>query len=77
MATTDDPKVPEQPQGPTIVITLSPNMQVSVAGAIDNKMIAYGMLDCAREAIQEYHRQAESKIIKPAFMGPGNPFSRS
>jgi hypothetical protein len=45
---------------------------VRVEGAIGDKMLAYGMLDMAREAIQETHRQqAENRVqLAPGPLAP-------
>jgi hypothetical protein len=41
------------------------NKQVSVTGPIQDKMVAYAMLEMARDVIQEFHARAaaENRII--------------
>jgi hypothetical protein len=46
----DQPAVPQVIQ---ILITLNGN-QVQVQGPIDNKVLCYGMLEMARDAIKDY-----------------------
>lgn len=51
----------------TLTITLNlTNGQVSVSGPIDNKTMAYGMLAAAKDAIYDYGKQQENRIIQPA-----------
>jgi hypothetical protein len=39
---------------------------VGVTGPIDNKVMAYGMLEAAKDAISEYQRtKGDSRIIAP------------
>ena len=38
----------------TIVITLGPN-GLSVTGPLDDKVVCYGMLDAAKDIVQEHH----------------------
>ena len=45
-----------------ITITLAANGQMAVNGAIDNKLVAFGMLELAKEAINEYHRAAQQRV---------------
>jgi hypothetical protein len=49
-----------------LIITFEDNGSVSVSGAIDNKLISFGMLECAKEAISEFHRnKAKSGLVVP------------
>jgi len=49
--------------------------QCSVNGPIDNKVIAYGMLEVAKEAIAQHHAQ-KAQLIQPATLIPfGKPGS--
>lgn len=61
---------PEEKQGeevqlPRLVIQLMADGGVSIVGPIKDKILSYGMLESAKEAIQEYHLSQKSKIIKP------------
>lgn len=44
-----------------IEITLTADMQVSVSGNIENKMMALGLLEVAKEAVNEMHKQQQSE----------------
>lgn len=51
----------------TLTITLNlQNGQVGVSGPIDNRTMAYGMLEAARDAIYDYGKQQENRIVQPA-----------
>lgn len=56
----------------TLTITLNlQNGQVSVSGPIDNKMMAYGMLAAAKDAIYDYGKQQENRVqLAPAGVLP-------
>lgn len=41
---------------------------VQVSGPIDNKVVAYGLLEVAKEAIATHHLQSQNKI-QPAPAG--------
>lgn len=43
---------------------------VSVNGPIDNKVVAFGMLEAAKDAIIEYHREKKNKIQPVGIMPP-------
>ncbi len=45
-----------------IIITISPN-GCNVQDAIDNKLVAFGMLELAKEAIAEHHRSKSSSVV--------------
>lgn len=50
--------------------------QVLVSGPIGNKLLCYGLLEAARDAIQAYHEQ-NKKLVQPASLvlpefGQGN-----
>ena len=52
-------------------ITMSPSGQVQVTGPIQNKMLCYGMLEAAKDAVRDFVNQNQSVII-PARVIPGN-----
>lgn len=55
-----------QPNIPTIVITFDPaNGSISVNGAIENKLLAFGLLELAKEAITKHHEEAMARIQAP------------
>lgn len=45
-----------------IVITLDDTGRLNVDGSIDNKLIAYGLLELAKEAIVAHHAAQERKV---------------
>jgi hypothetical protein len=46
------------------VITVEDNDTIGVNGPINNKLLCYGMLDLARDAIKDFNdKQAASKIL--------------
>ena len=57
-----------------LVITLQDNGQVEISGPIENKMLVYGMLESARDAIQEHTaRVAKGGLVVPkmSIVPPG------
>ena len=48
-----------------IEIVLMDTGQVSVSGAIENKLLAYGLLEAAREAVADFHKNQDKKIVAP------------
>ena len=48
-----------------ITITVSDTGALQVSGSIDNTLLAFGMLEAAKEAIVEHHKQMERKV-RPA-----------
>ena len=61
-----------------IVITIDEDGKSNVQGTINNKIVAYGLLAVARDAINEYHQKQEQRV-KPAsdadvaaLIKPGN-----
>lgn len=43
-------------------ITMDDAGGVAVEGAIDNKLLAYGLLEVAKESICRHHEQAQRKV---------------
>lgn len=56
--------VPKEVQLPRLVIEIKENGTISVTGAINDKILAYGLLESARDAIKQYHDMQELKAIK-------------
>jgi len=44
-----------------------------VEGPIDNKMVCYGMLELAKEAIHIHHLKQAERLIQPASTIPFTP----
>jgi hypothetical protein len=66
----DVPKVPV-PVAPRviaqIVVAITDGGQVLVRGSIDDVVLAYGMLDAAKDAIRDHHQKAQgSPLLLPA-----------
>lgn len=58
-------------QKPRLIIELEPNGQVVVNGPIQNKLLCYGLLEAAKDAIKEYKPEEEKRIVVPQMV-PGN-----
>jgi hypothetical protein len=52
-----------------LIINIDEKGQINVTGPIENKLLCYGILECARQAIQNY---VPSPIIKPVLNGNNN-----
>ena len=48
----------------TMTITIDDTGNINVNGPIDNKMVSYGMLEAARDAIYDYH-VAKVRSVQP------------
>lgn len=54
-----------------LVITIEDNDQTNVSGPINDKLLCYGMLEVARDAIQSHHAKvALRQSVVPAAMPP-------
>lgn len=57
-----------------IVITFEPETgQINVAGPIENKILTYGLLDLARDAVCDLHRKNENRVQPVTIAGPLPP----
>jgi len=52
-----------------LLITLMVDGTVQVSGPIDNKLLCYGLLGCAQDAIREYKAKQTTNIISLPQMG--------
>ena len=64
----------EEPQAeqkiPSLFIRLMPDRTVKVEGCINDKILAYGLLDCAKDAVKDHLDRGAKVIVKPnGFMG--------
>jgi hypothetical protein len=50
-----------------LLITLDETGKINVAGPIDDPILAYGLLECARDAIRDFNDQQQRRIV------PGTP----
>lgn len=48
-----------------LTITVTPEGRMSVTGPIDNKILAYGLLDAARDVIKDHNDKPKSPILQP------------
>lgn len=55
----------QEPKLPELTIRVNPNGSVTVHGPINDKILAYGMLEAARDAIFEHSMRQIASIIKP------------
>lgn len=46
----------------TLTITMDAQQNVSVTGPIQNRLLAYGLLETARDVILEYAQQQQRKV---------------
>lgn len=48
-----------------LVITLTPDGQFNCVGPLDNKLLCYGLLEMAKEAVSKH---VPSKIVRPTVV---------
>ena len=49
-------------------IVMDESGQINVSGPIDNKVLAYGLLEVAKDAIFQQHQQNQNRIQPATFM---------
>jgi len=49
-----------------LLVKYNADGSVSVNGPINDRLLCYGMLEMAKDAVRDYNKERESKIIKPA-----------
>lgn len=60
------PETEPSTQSVILTIIMNPDGTIRVDGPINNKVLSYGMLDLAKDAIFEHHMKLiQSKLIKP------------
>lgn len=47
-----------------LIISVMPNGSVNVTGPIQDKLRCYGMLECARDAIQAFKAQSGHTLVR-------------
>ena len=52
-----------------LAITMEDNGLVNITGSIDNKVLAYGLLETAKDMIQKHHVDKE-RLVQPASVVP-------
>lgn len=53
-----------------LLISLHANGSVQVQGATNDKILAYGLLECARDALQDYFEKLQRSAIVPVKIDP-------
>jgi hypothetical protein len=53
----------------TMTITVHDNGQLEVSGPLENKIVCYGLLEAARDAVQQHHDQAK-RLVQPVSLVP-------
>ena len=61
---------------PKLTIEIMPDGQIRVTGCINDKLLSYGLLESARDAIQKYHDNTP-KLVKPNGNGHMIDFVRN
>lgn len=46
-----------------LLITIEHDGKIGVEGPIDDPLLAYGMLECARDAIRDFNDQQKQRIV--------------
>jgi hypothetical protein len=59
-----------------LVIAMDDRGQVTVTGPIDQKLLCYGLLACARDAIADHHAVLAQRLVQPASGSLPPPFSQ-
>lgn len=49
----------------TLTITLDERRQLNIAGPIDDKILCFGMLECAKDAVRDHVARSQSAIVPP------------
>lgn len=48
-----------------LVITIAEGGKINVTGPIDDPILAYGMLEVARDVIRDYNAEQQQRIVRP------------
>jgi hypothetical protein len=57
----------QQPAAVVLTITYTPDGNVNVNGPIANKVLCYGMLELAKDAIRRYN---PNRVVQPSLVMP-------
>jgi hypothetical protein len=49
-----------------LLIAVNDTGQVQVTGPIENKVLCYGLLAAAQDAVRDYHAIAAQRLVQPA-----------
>lgn len=52
-------------------IIMNEKGDIQVTGPIDQKYLCYGMLECARDSINDYHHARREAAQQPTIVRPG------
>lgn len=55
-----------------IIIERTDEGQVTINGPINDKILCYGLLETAKDAVREYNDSQRKSIITPVIQLPGN-----
>ena len=53
----------------TLAITMTDDGQVQVAGPIENKVLCYGLLEVAKDIINDATKKSDHRIVTPGPAG--------
>ena len=56
---------------PTLTITLNADGSVAVSGPLPDRVLCYGMLEAARDAIRDFRPEEQPRIVPAGFVQPG------
>jgi hypothetical protein len=59
-----------------LLITADDQGQVKVEGAIDNRVVAYGLLESAKDAIRTFHKQAAAGTLPRVLAANGTDLKK-
>lgn len=60
-----------------LIITLNDDGQIGVNAPLQDKVLCYGLLEVARDAIQKYHEQQPQKRSSLVAVPPGTVVPKS
>ena len=55
----------------SLQIGLTHEGSVAVSGPIENKILVYGLLEAAKEAIRHFHEQNQKRVQPVSILPPG------
>jgi hypothetical protein len=58
-----------------LTITMAPDGTVSVNGPIQNRVLCYGMLEAAKEAVHQFGEK-QQQLVQPVTIMPPRPNGR-
>lgn len=49
-----------------VIIRVNEAGQISVTGAIEKPLVCFGLLECAKQVVADYHREKMQRLAPPA-----------